>query len=105
VVGQPDRVAGGVDERDKPALGIVLSADPHAAECVDHLVEIVRPGRVVDQARDVAGAVSDAYQIAVTIVLIADTLAGRADDAHDSALRVAVEGRAAAGWAVHAGFA
>ena len=46
VVGELDRLAGGVDQRDQPALVVVLGAHAGAAQRVDDLGQEVRTARL-----------------------------------------------------------
>ena len=70
-----DRVAGGVDERDQPALGVVLGPHAGAAERVVDLGQEVRPARcVIDERRRVAVAVGHGHEVALGVVRVVDRI-------------------------------
>jgi hypothetical protein len=90
---------------DQPALVVVSGAQAGAAERVDDLVQVVGPGRVVDEPGRVAVPVGDGNQVALVVVLIPHPVAVRVNDSTDPPLGGALEGNLLPGRADDAGVA
>src|SRR5207244_4224132 len=80
-----------IDGLDQASLGVVVIAQACPAQWIDDLVQVMGRRGTIVKLGHVASAICDGDQVALAIVLVADTISHRIDDGSDAALRIAFE--------------